>query len=498
MFFLGYDVGSSSVKATLFDGESGRVVARATSPEGEEMPIHAPRPGWAEQDPAMWWDHLVKATHRLWGDYSGAAEKVGGIGISYQMHGLVLVDDAGEVLRPAIIWCDSRAVETGEEAFRRIGPEKALRHLLNSPGNFTAAKLAWVKQHEPAIYRKAKKFLLPGDYIAFRMTGEKTTTITGLSEGIFWDFLENDVAAMVLEALDLDPNLIPTVVPVFGEQGRLREEAAAVLGVPSGVAVSYRAGDQPNNAWSLNVLEPGEVAATAGTSGVVYGVSDTAAYDTLSRVNTFVHVNHAPAKPRYGVLLCINGTGILNAWLRRTLFDGAVDYDEMNRQALAVPPGAEGLTILPFGNGAERILRNADPGARIGGLNFNVHGRGHLLRAAQEGIAFSFRYGLEIMGEAGIDSRVIRAGMANMFLSPLFRQVLATSSGVTIELYDTDGAQGAALGAALGTRFYASPSECFRNLERKGITEPDPSLKPLYDEVYGRWLEELERMTEEL
>jgi xylulokinase len=497
MYFFGYDVGSSSVKASLLDGDTGEIVARATSPAGEEMPIDAPQAGWAEQPPEMWWEHLKKATAQLLQQHPAGAGTVGGIGISYQMHGLVLIDKEHKVLRPSIIWCDSRAVETGEKAFRQIGEKKALEHLLNSPGNFTAAKLAWVKEHEPQLYERAWKFLLPGDYIALRMTGEAATTITGLSEGIFWDFRENDISADVVDAFGFDPNLFPVVVPVFGEQGRLTEAAARELGLPAGVPVTYRAGDQPNNAFSLNVLEPGEVAATAGTSGVVYGVSDTPDYDPLSRVNTFVHVNHRPPDNRYGVLLCINGTGILNAWLRRNLFTGEISYEAMNEQALAVPPGAEGLTVLPFGNGAERILSNRNPGALFEGMQFNIHTRAHLLRAAQEGIAFSFRYGLEIMKETGMDTRVIRAGHANMFLSPLFTRALAATTGIGIELYDTDGAQGAALGAALGAGFYKSPQACFRSLHRKEMVEPDERLKEPYEEAYCRWLDALEKITEE-
>ena len=496
MLFLGYDVGSSSVKVSLLDGDTGRVVARAVSPAGEEMPIDAPAPGWAEQPPALWWDHLKRATAMLLEKSGAAARDIGGIGISYQMHGLVLIDRDHNVLRPAIIWCDSRAVETGEKAFLRIGRERALTHLLNSPGNFTAAKLAWVKEHEPEIYRKTWKFMLPGDYLAMRMTGEAATTITGLSEGIFWDFRENDLSQLVTDVFGFDPNLFPLIVPVFGEQGRLTEAAARELGLHGGIPVTYRAGDQPNNAFSLNVLEPGEVAATAGTSGVVYGVSDTPDYDPLSRVNTFVHVNHRPPDNRYGVLLCINGTGILNAWLRRNLFTGAISYDAMNGQALTVPPGAEGLITLPFGNGAERILSNRNPGALFRGMQFNIHTRAHLLRSAQEGIAFSFRYGLEIMKETGMDTRVIRAGHANMFLSPLFTEVLAAATGIRIELYDTDGARGAALGAALGAGYYASAEECFRTLERKSVVEPEASLGAPYEEAYGRWLEALEMMLE--
>ncbi len=491
MYFLGYDVGSSSVKATLIDGEKGRALSSAAYPENE-MPIAAPEPGWAEQKPEMWWGHLVTATHKVLQQAAVPATEIKAIGISYQMHGLVLIDRNGNVLRPSIIWCDSRAVETGEKAFEAIGPEKCLDHLLNSPGNFTAAKLAWVKEHEPEVYEKTWKILLPGDYIALKMTGEATTTITGLSEGIFWDYKENDLSSLITDHFGFDLNLFPVIVPVFGDQGKLTDEAAAALGLMPGTPVTYRAGDQPNNAFSLNVLNPGEVAATAGTSGVVYGISDRRKYDPLSRVNTFVHVNHRPPENRYGVLLCINGTGILNAWLKKNVA-GGMSYAAMNEEAAAVPAGAAGLAVLPFGNGAERILGNLNPGAFFAGLQFNVHGRAHMLRAAQEGIAFAFRYGLEIMHETGITPSVIRAGHANMFLSPLFAEAVANSARVPIELFDTDGSQGAALAAGLGSGFFRSPQECFRSLKKIKTIRPDDALVSQYDEAYTRWRDYLEK-----
>jgi len=492
MLFLGYDVGSSSVKATLLDGEKGIVLASSAYPE-QEMPIDALQPGWAEQNPEMWWHNLVLVTRNVLKKTQVSPENIKAIGISYQMHGLVLIDQNKKVLRPSIIWCDSRAVDIGEQAFRAIGPEKSLDHLLNSPGNFTASKLAWVKKNEPEIYEKIWKFLLPGDYIAMKMTGEVTTTVTGLSEGIFWDFKENEISSLITDYFGFDLKLFPVIVPVFGEQGILTEEAACELGLSPRTVIAYRAGDQPNNAFSLNVLDPGEVAATAGTSGVVYGVSDQRKYDPLSRVNTFIHVNHKPPENRYGVLLCINGTGILNAWMRQNITVG-MSYPEMNKEASSVPIGAEGLIVLPFGNGSERILNNRNPGALFSGLQFNTHRHTHMLRAAQEGIAFAFRYGLEIMHETGITPGVIRAGNANMFLSPLFVEAVANSAHIPIELFDTDGSRGAALAAGLGSGFYNNTQECFQSLTKIKAIEPEASLESRYDEAYGRWKNYLEKI----
>lgn len=490
MYLLGYDIGSSSVKASLIEAESGICRASAFSPRSE-MPINAPQPGWAEQDPVMWWQNLKLATGEVLAQSQVKPENIKAIGISYQMHGLVLVDKACNVLRPSIIWCDSRAVTIGNEAFHEIGEMHCLEHLLNSPGNFTASKLKWVKDNEPEIFSRIYKIMLPGDYIAMRLTGEVNTTISGLSEGILWDFMKHSYAHQVLTHYGIPFDYIPSIVQTFSNQGLLTEQAAIELGLSKGTVVAYRAGDQPNNALSLNVLNPGEIAATAGTSGVVYGVSDEVKYDPQSRVNTFAHVNHSNGQTRLGVLLCINGTGILNSWIRKHI---ALDtsYHAMNQLAAAVPVGSNGLSILPFGNGAERMLRNREVGCVVSGLNFNIHSASHIIRAAHEGIAFAFRYGMDIMKATGISTNVIRAGYANMFLSPVFRTTLANITGSTIELFDTDGSQGAARGAGLGIGYYKSSEEAFAGLKRIMVEEPNSALEDQTISAYQHWLKALE------
>lgn len=484
MYLLGIDLGSSSVKASVVDGESGKIVASAFYPK-EEMKIIAKKPGWAEQEPETWWQNLRAAIADCSGQLGKQKERIGAIGISYQMHGLVVVDRNFDVLRPSIIWCDSRAVKYGDNAFAAIGKDYCLPSLLNSPGNFTASKLAWVKENEPDIFGRIHRIMLPGDYIALRLTGELSTSYTGLSEGIFWDFRKNDVSDKLMSHYGFDRALLPESFPSFSTRGTVKPEVAADLGIPAGIPVSYRAGDQPNNALSLNVLQPGEVAATAGTSGVIYGVTDVARFDPLSRVNTFLHVNHTRESPRMGVLLCINGTGILNSWLRMSMAN-RLSYEEMNNQAAKVSPGSDGLAILPFGNGAERVLANRDTGALFSGINFNTHTPAHLFRAGQEGIAFSFRYGLDIMKETGIDPALIRAGMANMFLSPIFRETLAGITGTPVHLYNTDGSAGAARGAGIGCGYYSDAGEAFRGLREVGRTEPAKDISAIA-EAYERW-----------
>lgn len=489
MYLLGFDSGSSSIKASLINIETGKCVASAYSPK-QEMAIKAIKPGWAEQDPEIWWEHLKNALIEVLNKVSINKDEIKAIGISYQMHGLVLIDKNKKVLRPSIIWCDSRAVEIGNKALNEIGKEKCLKSLLNSPGNFTASKLKWVQENEPEIYEKIYKIMLPGDYIAMRMTGEINTTITGLSEGIFWDFEKDKISDDILKYYNFNKDFIPDIVPVFSIQGKLTKEAAEELNLVPGIPVSYRAGDQPNNALSLNVLNPGEIAATAGTSGVVYGVSDQIKYDPLSRVNTFAHVNHSKNSPRLGVLLCLNGTGILNSWIKRNIARN-IDYDEINNLAATINEGSDGLFIYPFGNGAERMLENKNLGCIIKNINFNIHTNNHIYRAAQEGIVFALYYGIEIMKQTGIEPSIIRAGHANMFLSPIFRTTFANLTGATIELYNTDGAQGAARGAGIGCGIYKNFDDAFKGLEKILTIEPDLNKSNSIKEIYNNWKLEL-------
>ncbi len=491
-YLLGFDVGSSSVKASLVDADTGVCAADAFFPE-REAPITAVKAGWAEQDPQMWWDNAKFALQKVMHVANVKGEEIKAIGISYQMHGLVCVDKNLQVLRPSIIWCDSRAVPYGERAFKDLGKEMCLGHLLNSPGNFTAAKLAWVKENEPELFDRIYKVMLPGDYIAMRLSGQINTTISGLSEGMFWDFKEKRPAKFLLDYFGFSESHIAEIVPTFSVQSEVSAEAADELGLKEGTPISYRAGDQPNNALSLNVFNPGEIASTAGTSGVVYGVLGDVNYDQKSRVNTFAHVNYTKELDRLGVLLCINGTGILNAWIHRNITPN-ISYADMNDLAATVPIGSDGLTVIPFGNGAERVLENQEVGCSINGLSFNKHNNAHVVRAAQEGIVFSFCYGMEVMEQMGMDICKIHAGKANMFLSPLFRDTLAGVSGATIELYDTDGAAGAAKGAGIGCGIYKNHDEAFASLKKLAVIEPDEQHRTEYLHAYAKWKEQLSQL----
>jgi xylulokinase len=493
MYFLGLDLGSSFIKASLLDRETQQCVAQATVPD-HEMGMIAIKPGWAEQNPDQWWEYIKTLIRKIIIKSNINGHDIAAIGISYQMHGLVLIDQLGRVLRPSIIWCDSRAVAIGDQAFRSLGSDYCLTHLLNSPGNFTASKLRWVIENEPEVASQIHSFMLPGDFVNFRLTGEINTTVSALSEGMFWDFHEQTLAAKLFDYYEIPMNWAPKILPTFSIQGGVSPGVAQELGLKTGIPVSYRAGDQPNNAFSLNVNQPGEMATTAGTSGVVYAVQDTVQTDPLSRVNAFAHVNHQPSSVRIGTLLCINGTGIANSWFKKLLSQsGMTTYEQMNELVSSVPLGSEGLQFIPFGNGAERMLGNKSIEGHFTGLNFNIHHSGHMARAVQEGIVYAFKYGTDILSKNGFKANTIKAGKANMFLSPVFRQLFSTLLDVPLEFFDTDGATGAARGAGIGSGHY-TPENAFDSLKKIEIIYPDHSIQSRLIDHYNTWKLRLENI----
>ena len=489
MYYIGFDIGSSSVKVALVNALSGKKIITLHEPQ-EEMAITALQSDWAEQDPNSWWEYVCRATKRVIREANVSAKEISGIGISYQMHGLVVVDKAGVPLRDSIIWCDSRAVDIGNKAFEDLGEEKCASNLLNSPGNFTASKLKWVKDNESELYEKIYKYMLPGDYIAYKLTGEMNTTKNGLSEGILWDYKEDKVADWLLDYYGINPSLTPTIVQNFSNQGEVDEKGSQESGIPIGTPVIYRAGDQPNNALSLNILKPGDVAATGGTSGVIYAVTDILKSKESSRINNFAHVNYTPKSTNVGKLLCINGAGIMYRWLRNNL--GEESYEAMNKKASKVAVGSEGVVVIPFGNGAERMLNSKNIGTHFINLNLNQHSSSHLCRSALEGIAFSFVYGMEILKDDNAKINVIRAGNDNLFRSEIFSNTLATLIGHEIEIYNTTGSVGAARACGLTDG----------NFEKfgKNITENDHVItfvplknKEPYEVAYQHWKMELEK-----
>ena len=489
MYLLGYDIGSSSIKAALVNGDTGEVIGIKQYPD-LELDIISRHAGWAEQHPEVWWECLIAATKMLLKETGVSGNDIKSIGIAYQMHGLILVDKELHVLRPAIIWCDSRAIEIGKEAFENLGEEKCLSHFLNSPGNFTASKLKWVRDNEPEVYDKIYKAMLPGDYIAMKLTGEIRTSISGLSEGILWDFKEHRLADQVLNEYGIHPGLIPDVSDTFDCQGKLSGQAAEALGLASNIPLTYRAGDQPNNALSLGVFQPNEVAATGGTSGVVYGIVDDYISDPKGRVNGFAHVNHRQEDPRIGLLLCINGAGIQYAWMKQQIGRDGTTYADMERMLSSIPIGADGLRIIPFGNGAERMLSNQKTGAQVNNLQFNRHTRAHFYRAAIEGIAFSFYYGFQVLEELGLKTNIIKVGNDNLFQSAIFSKTIANLLNCSIEIIDTTGAVGAARASGIGIGHFTNLEEAFQNNKVQFIYHPD-NPNGVYKQAYQVWFNDL-------
>lgn len=487
MYSLGLDIGSSSIKAVIID-EQGKRMAQEQVP-AQEMEIKSPETGWAEQDPETWWQYVCQAIRQVMETSGIGGDSINAIGIAYQMHGLVLIDRDGKVLRPSIIWCDSRAVHIGEKAYRKLGSDFCQQHYLNSPGNFTAAKLAWVKENEPDVYKKIYKVLLPGDYIAFRLSGDATTTVAGLSEGIMWDFYNRDVAYDLLQELDLEHAQLADQVPVFGATSTVNTEAASLTGLLAGTPIAYRAGDQPNNALSLGVLHPGQVAATAGTSGVIYGVTTDPQSDVRSRVNYFAHVNYSNENPNTGLLLCINGTGILHSWMRKLI--GTDSYERMEVMASDVNVGSDGIVMLPFGNGVERLFDNRPVGAHMLNIDFNRHNAGHVVRAGLEGVACAFNYGAKLMGKLGTDTSTIRVGNDNLFQSSIFAQTVASLTGSTIDVLETSGADGAAKAARYGAGICNELDDLFRP---EPVKTYHPKADERYEQMYKQWNDQLNQL----
>ncbi len=482
MIGIGYDIGSSFVKAALVDVETGRPIARARVPEAE-ISIDALQIGWAEQDPNLWWQYLCDATKKLLSDAQIKADQISSIGISYQMHGLVLVDQELNPLRKSIIWCDSRATPYGEGAFEKLGATYCKEHLLNSPGNFTASKLAWVIENEPELYQKAFKLMLPGDFLSAKLTGEPQTTITGLSEGIFWDFKTDQPSEALFDHYQIDQNLIPEIVSNFTVQATVSNAGAKATGLKAGTPITYRAGDQPNNAYTLGARKAGDVVATGGTSGVVYALTDQLSGQELTKVNTFAHVDYQPQKKIFGKLLNLNGAGIQYRWLHRLM--GELGYDKLNEMAQKVPIGSNGLQVFPFGNGAERMLDNKVVNGHISNINFNIHDNHHMVRATLEGIAFAMIYGIEILKNDGVEIETLKVGNDNLFLSGVFSKTIADSLGISIQMLEATGAEGAAKASI------ARADQTQSNINITKTINPNPNNQDQSITAFEKWKKQL-------
>lgn len=484
MIGIGYDIGSSFIKAALVDVKTGNPILRARVPE-VEIPMQAQQQGWAEQDPNLWWEYLCKATQKLLAEAHIKADQISSIGISYQMHGLVLVDRDLNPLRKSIIWCDSRATPYGDKAFEKLGKTYCKDHLLNSPGNFTASKLAWVIENEPDLYNKTYKLMLPGDFLATKLSGVPQTTITGLSEGIFWDFKNDETSTSLFDYYQINQSLVPEIVDNFKLQATVSHSGAKATGLIAGTPITYRAGDQPNNAYTLGARSTGDVVATGGTSGVVYALTDRLSGEELTKVNTFAHINYQPKQKMFGKLLNLNGAGIQYRWLHQLM--GQMSYQKLNQMAAKAPIGSNGLKVFPFGNGAERILDNKIVNGHISNINFNIHDNNHLARATLEGIAFALIYGIEMLKNDGVVIENLKVGNDNLFLSDIFSKTIADTLGISIQMLEATGAEGAAKAGIAGEKGGQNNHKIHIN---KTI-EPNPQSKNQSIDSFKNWKKQL-------
>ena len=486
MFNIGLDIGTSFVKVALTEINSGKAIDLISYPE-KEQDIISIKNGWAEQDPNVWWQNSCEAIRLLINRNNINPVNIKGVGVSYQMHGLVMVDSSGKCLRNSIIWCDDRAVDIGKKAYYDLGNQFCVENLLNSPANFTASKLKWIKDNESELFSKIYKIMLPGDYIAYKLSGKINTTKSGLSEGIFWDYKKDKISTELLNYYGIKESIFPEIVPSFGYQCCVDEKGANDTGLTPNTPINYRAGDQPNNALSLNVLTPGQIAATAGTSGVIYAVSSNILTSESERINNFIHVSNDD-NLIIGKLLCINGAGIQYSKLKNDL--NIESYDEMNEMSNIPPVGSSNLIYLPFGNGSERMLNNKNIGSKLINFDQNVHEDSFVIRSTLEGIAFAFVYGMQILIKDGVKPVNIRAGNDNLFRSNVFGETIATLLNLNIEIYETTGA----IGASRAVDLHLGDFDKFGNniIENDFLKNYYPQKNKFdYLNAYNLWLKEL-------
>ena len=481
-YFLGIDTSTTSSKALLVD-KCGAVAAVTSSPHT----LQTPKPLWSEQDPREWWE-AVSVSIRLVLEKAGiGGESVAAVGLTGQMHGLVLLDEAGEVLRPAILWNDQRTQAQCDEIHRRIGREKFIQITGNvALTGFTAPKILWVQENEPEVYAKARHVLLPKDYVRYRLTGEYAMDKADGAGTVLFDLKKRNWSAEVLAALGIPFGWMPSTFEGPEFTGKITPEAAAATGLKAGTPVAAGGGDQAAQAVGVGAVEPGVVALTVGTSGVVFATTPSALVEPEGRLHAFCHA--VPGMWHFmGVMLSAAGS---LQWYRDTLAPG-VSFDDLLREAEPVPAGSEGLQFLPYLSG-ERTP-HPDPLARGAWIGLTLrHGRGHLTRALLEGVAFGLKDSFTLIQNAGLGQiRQARASGGGT-KGALWRQILA--SVLEAELVTVNTTEGAAYGAALLAGVGASawtdvPAACAAAVKVTGSTHPDPAQVEAYRKAYPLYRE---------
>ncbi|NMB45770.1 MAG: xylulokinase [Firmicutes bacterium] len=483
---IGIDIGTSGVK-TLVVTETGKIVAQATA----EYPLYHPKAGWAEQDPEDWWQATLTTLKKIGEDLGSDADRVKAIGLSGQMHGSVFLDKSGNVLRPAILWCDVRTADQCRYITETVGRDELIRHTSNPAlEGFTAPKIVWLQQNEPDVYRQVAKVLLPKDYVRYRLTGEIFTEMSDAAGSLLLDVTHRRWSEPVLQALNIDPEILPECRESIDVCGTLTQQVAESTGLPAGIPVAGGGADNACGATGAGIVRPGRVLSSIGSSGVIVVHTDQPQTDPQGKVHTF---NHA-IPHRWYVMGVIMAAGLSLKWFRDNLghlekqmesLTGTDAYDLMSAQAAPTPPGAEGLVFLPYLNG-ERTP-HADAYAR--GVFFGLtprHTRGHLIRAVMEGVVYALRDSVEIIRAMGIPIEQVRA-IGGGAKSPLWRQMQADIMQLEVATLNIDEgpAFGAALLAGVCAQVYSSVEEAAENTVRiVHTTEPNRDLTRLYDDYY--------------
>ena len=479
-YLLGLDVSTTATKALLIDGD-GTVVGVAAA----EYAYETPRPLWCEQDPALWWDGAVQSIRAVLKQSGIAAEEIAAVGLTGQMHGLVLLDAKGQVLRPALLWNDQRTAAECDEIRRRVGRDRLIERTGNDAlTGFTAPKLLWVRNHEPEIYDRIAHVLLPKDYVRYRLTGEPATDKAGAAGTLLLDLRRRDWSEDILDALAIPTGWLPPTHEGPVVTGTLSDEAAKATGLAAGTPVVAGGGDQAAGAVGVGAVREGIVSLVLGTSGVVFATSNEPFVEPEGRLHAFCHA--VPGRWHLmGVMLSAAGS---LRWFRDTLAPG-VSFDDLLAPAAEVAPGSDGLRFLPYLTG-ERTP-HPDPLARGAFVGLTVrHTRAHLARAVLEGIAFGLRDGFELMREAGLptpDEVRVSGGGAQ---SPLWRQILADVLGADlVTVNTTEGAAfGAALLAGVGAGAWADVDAATDATVRvTGHTSPRPEAVARYEAAYASY-----------
>jgi xylulokinase len=454
MYVLGIDIGTGGTRALILD-QTGRIVASATE---EHEPFASPQIGWAEQRPEDWWRAAGLAIRKALGLAKLRGEQISCVGFSGQMHGAVMLDDAGEVVRPALIWCDVRTEKQCRELTERIGSDRLIQLTCNPAlPNFTVTKFLWVRENEPQNWSRVRSVMLPKDYVRFKLTGEKAIDVADASGTLMLDVARRRWSSEVLQAAEIDESLLPSLHESPDICAKVSTVGAQATGLSTGTPVVAGAGDQAAGAVGMGIVAPGAVSATIGTSGVVFAATDHPALDPRGRLHTFCHA----VPGRWHVMGVTQAAGLSLRWFRDRFAseagrNGSDPYEQLTAEAATAPPGSDGLLWAPYLMGERTPHLDAEARGMLAGLTAS-HTRGHVVRAILEGVAFSLKDTFTIFREMNVPVSSIRLGGGGA-RSSLWRQIQADVYDHEVEIVEAEegAAYGAAILAGVGAKIWPS------------------------------------------